>query len=837
MPRPLEIPNEKFIPLFAPARTPTLTTGGKAVIARDHKTVCYTDGKPADRLWAIRAVEDAEYRAGLYQTDAGWFEGGTPVPLDLIAEAGHARTRYYVYYGGRGGAKCLGRGTQVVMLDGSLRAVEDVREGEQLLGVDGTPRTVLSTTQGRSKLFRVRQKSGEDYIVNEDHVLALTRSKAAREDFGHFSSAGNPQRANGRYAKWGDDPSLISARDFAGKSKRFRANFFGFKGEGFFSEKELPLDPYFLGLWLGDGDSVRAAVTSADQEIADYLTEFAESQGMRVESSRKPGGKAAIYRIVSRKGDKQVNEVNRKLRGLGVLGSKSLPFEYRTGSGDQRLRLLAGMVDSDGHVRHNGIKIVQKNGELLRQVKFVADSLGFKTNFRRADATCTNNGKVCEAWSLSIDGDVWRIPCKVARKRVVEGGKNKDWRRGGIDLEDLGEGDYFGFELDGDHLFFLEDFTVTHNSHQFAVAAVMRAMQEKITILCCRQIQSSMADSVLKVIADKIDVLGLSDHFEVLVNAIRCKLTGSEFAFRGLHNIQDIKSFEGAKICWVEEAVSVTEDSWDTLEPTIRASGSEMWLSFNTGMEDDYTYRNYVGGADYDTTLVEVSYLDNPLLSAEALVQAEKMRINNPGKYEHIWGGKPRRAREGGVFTSNKVSIIDAAPADLTEVRGWDFAGTEFDPEKPGREPDWTVGARMGRTQGGRFVVTGMVRMRGKPHEVEELLVRTAGNDGFGVEQDIPQDPGQAGKHQVQYFVSKMAGMRVRTSTESGDKVTRAEPFASQVNVGNVDFVRGAWNDAALKELDGFPNETHDDIVDAMGRAFRRLLEPRETQMLKVMGL
>jgi predicted phage terminase large subunit-like protein len=177
------------------------------------------------------------------------------------------------------------------------------------------------------------------------------------------------------------------------------------------------------------------------------------------------------------------------------------------------------------------------------------------------------------------------------------------------------------------------------------------------------------------------------------------------------------------------------------------------------------------------------------------------------------------------------------APADLVEVRGWDFAGTEFDPKKPNKEPDWTVGARMGRTPGGRFVVTGMVRMRGKPHEVEELLVRTANNDGFGVEQDIPQDPGQAGKHQVQYFVGKLAGARVSASTESGDKVTRAEPFASQVNVGNVDFVRGAWNDAALKELEGFPNETHDDIVDAMGRAFRRLLEPQEMQMMRVMGL
>lgn len=377
-------------------------------------------------------------------------------------------------------------------------------------------------------------------------------------------------------------------------------------------------------------------------------------------------------------------------------------------------------------------------------------------------------------------------------------------------------------------------------SHQFAIAALMRAMEEKVTILCCREVQSSMADSVHKLISEKIVALGLSDHFEVLVNAIRCKLTGSEFAFRGLrHNLQDIKSFEGAKICWVEEAVNVSEESWDVLDPTIRLEGSEIWIGFNTDLEDDYTYVNYVLNADHDTTLVEVSYLDNPLLSATMLKQAEKMKRTNPKKYDHIWGGKARKAREGGVFLSEKVNIIDVAPAGMRMVRGWDFAGTEFDPKNPNKEPDWTIGARMGRTPEGRFVVDHVLRMRGMPHEVEAELVRTARNDGSLVEQDLPQDPGQAGKHQVQYFVSKLAGHVVHFSTESGSKVTRAEPFASQVNAGNVDFVRGAWNDAVLKVLAGFDGTpgNWDDDVDALGRAFRRLLEPQEMQMLRVMGL
>jgi predicted phage terminase large subunit-like protein len=375
-------------------------------------------------------------------------------------------------------------------------------------------------------------------------------------------------------------------------------------------------------------------------------------------------------------------------------------------------------------------------------------------------------------------------------------------------------------------------------SHQFAIAALMRAMAEPIQILCCREIQSSITDSVHKLLSDKIKALDLSDFFEILSNEIRCKLTGSSFAFRGLrHNLLDIKSFEGAKICWVEEATNVTEESWDVLDPTIRADDAEMWISFNTGLVDDPTYVRYVLEADDDVTLVEVSYLDNPLLSASSVKQAEKMRKMHPEKWEHIYGGKPKRTQAGGVFLPGKINIIDATPAGMTLVRGWDFAGTEIDPKQPNKEPDWTIGAKMGRL-GDRFIVDHVLRMRGKPHEVEEALVNTAHRDGFEVEQSLPQDPGQAGKHQVQYFTSKLLGYRVHSSLESGDKVTRAESFASQCNVGNVDFVRGAWNDAVLKVLEGFNGKSGnwDDDVDALGRAFRRLLEPQELQMMKVIG-
>lgn len=171
------------------------------------------------------------------------------------------------------------------------------------------------------------------------------------------------------------------------------------------------------------------------------------------------------------------------------------------------------------------------------------------------------------------------------------------------------------------------------------------------------------------------------------------------------------------------------------------------------------------------------------------------------------------------------VERTEPTVLNSAKMRAWDLGATA----KIGtRDPDYTVGVLMSRTPDEKYIVENVRRERGSPQFVEQLIVDTAYADGEDVTISLPQDPGQAGKSQIAYLVSKLAGFRVVHRTASGDKATRASPFAAQVNVGNVSCINAGWTKEFLLELAAFPNGTHDDQVDACSDAFARLVPPRK---------
>ena len=169
---------------------------------------------------------------------------------------------------------------------------------------------------------------------------------------------------------------------------------------------------------------------------------------------------------------------------------------------------------------------------------------------------------------------------------------------------------------------------------------IVLAMQSKIRVLCTRQLQTSIANSVHKLLSDSIQELGLSDNFEITRDQIRCK-NGSEFFFKGIqNNINEIKSIEGINYCWVEEAQSVSENSWEVLIPTIRKENSEIWVTFNPDREEDATYQRFVINPPPDTISRLVNYSDNPWFPDVLRKEMEYCKEVDYGKYEHIWLGK-----------------------------------------------------------------------------------------------------------------------------------------------------------------------------------------------------
>ncbi|WP_297389790.1 phage terminase large subunit [Acidiferrobacter sp.] len=196
----------------------------------------------------------------------------------------------------------------------------------------------------------------------------------------------------------------------------------------------------------------------------------------------------------------------------------------------------------------------------------------------------------------------------------------------------------------------------------------------------------------------------------------------------------------------------------------------------------------------------------------------DRIRASGPPWLVRAWlEGDWTSVQRGGLFDIARIGIAEAIPRGTQLVRAWDLAATE------GRG-DYTVGALLGAMADGRYIVADIRRARIGPHDVEASIANTAAQDGWEIPIDLPQDPGQAGKAQIAYLVRRLAGHHVFSAPVTGDKQTRALPFAAQVNVGNVVLVRAPWNRAFLDELDAFPTGPHDDQVDATASAFSRLI-------------
>lgn len=188
-------------------------------------------------------------------------------------------------------------------------------------------------------------------------------------------------------------------------------------------------------------------------------------------------------------------------------------------------------------------------------------------------------------------------------------------------------------------------------SWAFAMALLVAGAKKPTRIICAREVQKSIKESVHRLLSDQIQAMGLGSFYEVLETEIRGK-NGTTFSFSGLaaHTVESIKSFEGADICWVEEAQSVSKRSWDVLTPTIRRPGSEIWLTLNPLLDTDETWTRFVLSPPPNSWVREVNYVDNPWFSDELEQERLHCERTRPDDYENIWLGRCKAAVEGAIY-------------------------------------------------------------------------------------------------------------------------------------------------------------------------------------------
>jgi Rad3-related DNA helicase len=331
---------------------------------------------------------------------------------------------------------CHLKGTKILMYDGTTKNVEDVIVGDLLMGPDSQPRKVLQLHFGNEMMYKIIPNKGNPFVVNKKHILSLQRTSTRktsittkRKDFIEYNPIKN-----------------ITVENYIQKSKSFKHTYKLYKSSVEFNEKPLKISPYILGLWLGYGNNNDSIVTT---NIDTFEDEFLKEE--LTDNHFK-------------------NSLTNDLRYYNLLNNKHIPICYKTNSKENRLELLAGLIDADGYNAGNRYEITSKSLELITDICYVANSLGFGTNLNKKFNKKFNK----LYYRLSIFGkDITKIPVRIERKKITNKKPQKDAKRIGFKIEKYGVDNYYGFEVDKDNLYLMDNFIVTHNSGKSMIATTL----------------------------------------------------------------------------------------------------------------------------------------------------------------------------------------------------------------------------------------------------------------------------------------------------------------------------------------------------------------------------
>lgn len=528
--------------------------------------------------------------------------------------------------GPAGEGKCLGKGTPVVMADGTMRPVESLQVGEQVMGWDSQPKTIVALGRGQEQMYRVVPVRGESFICNRSHILTLKRT--------------NTSKPTKRDLKAGEIVDL-PIHQYINASRTFKTSYKLFHRGADWAKQSVPLDPYWLGLWLGDGTSCRTEIWSADREVSDYLNQLAAQSSVSVRIVEQAGNQSKGYAFYHPLG-KQYNPFSLKLDALHLRRNKHIPLCYKANNRETRLQVLAGLIDSDGWLNRVGYQVMLKSKVLADDLAFLARSLGFFVQVKPSRKGIKKLGFVGDYYRVSIDGPCHEIPVKVKRKHAPIRRQKKDVLVSGIkQVEPLGLGEYYGFTLAEDPHYLLGDFTVTHNTFA-AIAAMLRHRERMVAYFRAKNPGKPVRPMQVAIIRDT--------HVNIKTNTVR----SIQRAYPGMFSFRDDakKMFQaGVEAHHLNAWYEKPEHS----PPT--------WIDANLFGMDDLASLDRIQGAEYDLIWIEepapiMSSGNNGIREEVYLVCGSRIR----------GGGEPKRLQitmnpaEEGHWTSKHQDnpIIDS---------------------------------------------------------------------------------------------------------------------------------------------------------------------------------
>jgi superfamily II DNA or RNA helicase len=451
----------------------------------------------------IIPLNDINFNSGIIL-----YENQKKICDDMEKKIKSRNSHSYIYIAQPGSGKCMGYGTKIIMYDGTIKEVQDIKVGDILMGDDSTPRKVLNLGRGVDEMYKISNVKGDEYIVNSEHLLCLKYSllpkikdninrnvyeitwfdcelvKNRYKSYSYKNKNKNDVYNDAvDYKKKYVDINInkdiiISVQNYLKLSKNIKYYLKDYKTMINFNQKHIDLDAYFIGLWLGDGNSNKSEISNQDSRILKYLSTHLLKYNCYLNYIAKYD-----YRFVSF--DNKYNYITNKLKEYNLINNKHIPYEYKCNSKENRLKLLAGILDSDGHLDNNCYEIIQKNKLLSDDILYLARSLGFAAYQKECKKSCMykNEKKEGTYYRIFISGNgLEQIPLLCERKKAKPRQQIKDALRSGITVTPIGIDNYYGFELDGNHKYILDNFIVTHNTIT-AIELINRLKVKTIIVL------------------------------------------------------------------------------------------------------------------------------------------------------------------------------------------------------------------------------------------------------------------------------------------------------------------------------------------------------------------